>query len=827
MSEAKKFVAKSGSAPNGGDYTAEDIQVLKGLEAVRKRPGMYIGDTDDGSGLHHMVWEIADNAFDEAQVGFASEVRVILNPDNSVTVSDNGRGIPCDLHQGENRSAIDLIFTELHAGGKFSQNAYKTSGGLHGVGAAVVNALSSRLEAIVFRDGREYRIAFAEGVIVEPLRVVAEGKRKTGTVVTFLPSPKTFTNIVFDHEKIEARLRQLAFLNSGVKVVFIDARKSPSRTEEYLYEGGVAEFARYLDRAKTVVQSRPVVAKGERKAQRGDETVDVSVEVAFEWNDGYSEQLMAFVNNIHQRDGGTHVSGFRAAVTSALKNYADANLSARKKVEIAADDLREGLTAIVSVKLPDPKFSSQTKDRLVSSEVQSAVQSIVSDTLKTWLDENPADARRIVEKAADAASAREAARKAREMTRRKGVLEFTTLPGKLADCQEKDPAKSEIFIVEGDSAGGSAKQGRFREFQAILPLRGKVLNTERARPDQIMKNAEIGNLISAIGVIPGDDFDISKLRYHKIVIMTDADIDGSHIRTLLITFFQRKLPKLVEGGFLYVAQPPLYRVAKGRDEHYLLDDVSLDNHLLKLGCNNARVTRSDGKVFVDDELFNLAKSARQFSRMIEQADNYIGLLPFAKALAVTGAWNPMVFENDDYKKQAIDYLCAIMPYRMPETGTKWSGESTDDGITMSWIKRGITREVSFSSKIHEIPVINTLLRHYDEIRENYMETAPGEPVSTLKIGDDELSLYSPSDLYDTLVKRGSSGINIQRYKGLGEMNPDQLKKTTLDPANRSILQIRVDDQVMADEVLSVCMGDQVEPRREFILSHAQMATLDV
>ena len=810
------------------EYTAHDIQVLKGLDAVRKRPGMYIGDTDDGSGLHQMIWEIADNAFDEAQVGFASEISVVLNPDGSVTVTDNGRGIPCDIHEQEGRSAIDLIFTELHAGGKFDQNSYKTSGGLHGVGAAVVNALSSRLEATVYRDGREYRIVFAGGEIVEPLMVVAEGKRKSGTVVTFKPSTKTFTRVDFDAERIEARLRQLAFLNSGVRVVFIDARVSPSKKEEFRFDGGVAEFVRYLDRAKKVLQSRPIVARGERQAMRGDEAVTVQVDVAFEWNDGWSEQLLAFVNNISQRDGGTHVSGFRAALTSTMRTYAESNLSAKKKIEVVAEDLREGLTAIVSVKLPDPKFSSQTKDRLVSSEVQAAVQSVVMDTLRTWLDENPADAKRIIEKAAEAAAAREAARKARDMTRRKNVLEVNSLPGKLADCQEEDPAKSELFIVEGDSAGGSAKQGRFREFQAILPLRGKVLNTERARADQILKNEQIGTLITAIGVIPGEEFDAAKLRYHKIIIMTDADVDGAHIRTLLVTFFQRKLPQLVEGGFVYIAQPPLFRVSRGRsEERYLVDEAELDDYLLRIGCENSVLHKDNGDTLTGEPLFEMAKTARSLAKMIEQANDEIGMLPLAKALSVSGSLSPAVFENDGYKQQVVDYICSLMPYRMTEARTKWSGAVTPDGLTFTWTRRGISKTVAIKATLSELPVVTSLLRYYDDFQQTYMEVEPGKPMSVLTVGETAINIFSPAELYDALIKRGSSGIQVQRYKGLGEMNPEQLKKTTLDPSKRTLLQVRVDDNAMADEMLTICMGDEVEPRRAFIMSHAQSANLDI
>jgi DNA gyrase subunit B len=818
------------AASPASSYTAANIKLLKGLDAVRKRPGMYIGDTDDGSGLHHMIWEVSDNAFDEAQAGFASEVHVILNPDRSVTVTDDGRGIPCDVDPAstDGRPAIELIFCELHAGGKFDQNAYKTSGGLHGVGAAVVNALSSRLEARVFRDGREYRMGFADGVLTEPLTVIEGVRRRPGTAVTFLPSPAIFTRLDFDPEKVENRLRQLAFLNSGVRVVFTDARTAPARTEEFRYDGGIAEFVRHLDRSKKAVQLRPIVARGDRQAQRGEEQITVEVDVALQWNESYSEQLLAFTNNIQQREPfGTHVAGFRSALTSTLKAYAEANLSAKKKLEVTGDDLREGLTAIVSVKLPDPKFGSQTKDKLVSSEVQAAVQSVVAETLKTWLDENPAEARKIIEKAADAASAREAARKAREITRRKSVLEISSLPGKLADCQERDPAKSELFIVEGDSAGGSAKQGRFREFQAILPLRGKVLNTERARADVILKNDQIGTLITALGVVPGEDFDIAKLRYHKIIIMTDADVDGSHIRTLLVTFFQRKMPQLVDAGHIYIAQPPLYRASRGRDERYLLDEAARDSYLLRLGCDGAALVLPDGSAISGDGLFEMASSAQQFARLIVQADAYIGLLPLTKALAVSGAWTPEAFADDACKQAAADFLCSVMPARMPEPGTQWSGGPDPDGIRLTWKKRGVTNSLVIPADVSETPVAGALLRHFDDFQAVYVEAEPGGQASVLRAGGKETSIRSPGDLHDALTARGSLGIQMQRYKGLGEMNPDQLKKTTLDPASRSLLQVQVDDQATADEVLSILMGEEVEPRREFIMSHAQSANLDI
>jgi DNA gyrase subunit B len=822
-----------GEIPLPSDYSAKDIQLLKGLEAVRVRPGMYIGDTDDGSGLHHCISEIADNSFDEAQAGYATEVSVTLNADGSVTVGDDGRGIPCDMHEEEGRPAVELIFMELHAGGKFNQNAYKVSGGLHGVGAAVVNALSTRLDCTVYRNGYEHHIAFEHGNLVSPLRVVGPASRAPGTVVTFTPSPSTFTNIIFDAGKVEARLRQLAFLNSGVRVTFTDARTLPARSEEMFYKGGIAEYVRYIDRTKVPIQSRVIAARGDRPALRGDVSVVIGVDVALQWNDSFNSVLLAFTNNIEQRDGGTHVTGFRQALTTAVKLYAEQNLPAKSKVALEGDDFREGLTAIISVKVPDPKFSSQTKDRLVSSEVQSAVSTVVSDALKTWLDENPADARKIIEKAAQAAVAREAARKARELTRRKTALEISSLPGKLADCQERDPRKSEIFIVEGDSAGGSAKQGRDRVFQAILPLRGKVLNVERARDDLIIANDQIGTLITALGTgygagpVEKGGFDITKLRYHKVIIMTDADVDGAHIRTLLMTFFQRKMPELVDAGHIYIAQPPLYRASKGRSERYLLNEKALDDYLITLGSEASTLVRQDGSEVTGETLAALVRAAKQISDFVKQADSEIGLLPLTMCLAVTGAWHPSVFEDDENKLAAISYLCSLMPGRMPEPGTRWSGVPTERGFKMSWTRRGVTRTIEIKASIAENPVVQALLGQLENLQEAYVEAEPGLPAMRLKSGGVETSIWSPNNLFDAVTATGSKGIEVQRFKGLGEMNPEQLKDTTLDPSKRSMLQIRVTDPVSADQDLNIIMGNAVPPRRDFLISHFRDATLDI
>ncbi len=634
---------------------------------------------------------------------------------------------------------------------------------------------------------------------------------------------------------MQARLRQLAFLNSGVRVAFTDARQRPAVEEEFRFEGGIAEFVRYLDQARKPIQARPISARSERTVLRGDVPVRVGVDVALQWNEGYTETLLAFTNNIQQRDDGTHVTGFKQALTAAMKAYADENLPSKKKIDLVGDDLREGMTAIVSIKLPDPKFSSQTKDKLVSSEVQQAVQSVVLDTLKTWLAENPVEAKRIVQKAADAASIREQARSLRESARRKNVLEINSLPGKLADCSNRDPSVCELFIVEGDSAGGSAKQGRLRETQAILPLKGKVLNVERARADKIIASEQIGTLITAIGTGFGPSapdkggFDISKLRYHKIIIMTDADVDGAHIRTLLLTFFKRCMPELVAGGHVFIAQPPLFRVSKGKTEKYLYNQSALDEHLLGLGADGASLLHADGSEILGSALLEASRFAGGLRNLILKADQDINMLPLTECLAVTGAWHPDVFADNENKLAAISYICSLMPDRMPEPGTRWSGEPTATGFRLSWARKGVTNRVEVDQSVAQAPAVVTLLRHLEHLQETYVEAEPGANALTLRIGEGrEVKVWSPLHVYDSLLKKGASGgIEIQRFKGLGEMNPDQLKSTTLHPAYRSLLQVRIDDDIEADQLTSVLMGDEVPPRKAFILSRSMAANLDI
>jgi DNA gyrase subunit B len=817
---------------NNQTYSAENIQILKGLDAVRKRPGMYIGDTDDGSGLHHCLWEILDNGFDEAQAGYATEIVVSLNKDGSATVSDNGRGIPCDTHKEAGRPAVEIIFTDLHAGGKFDQNSYKTAGGLHGVGAAVVNALSSKLTCHVFRDGKEYSIGFANGVLVDPLHVLSEGHHHTGTTVMFKPSRDTFSKTDFNPNTVESRLRQLAFLNSGVKVIFHNRLGIEEKTYEFFYEGGIAEFVKYLDTGKTILFNPPIVARGEKivdirgtVVEDGEEkegivrSVPISVDVAFEWCDTYSPgYIMAFTNNIQQRDAGTHVTGFKTALTSVIKNYATANnVIKNKNLILDGDDLQEGMTAIVTVKMPDPKFSSQTKDKLVSNEVQSAVQSVVSDTLKTWMDENPANAKKIIEKATSAASAREAAKKARELSRkRKSDLELSSaLPGKLADCQEKDPSLCELFIVEGDSAGGTAKQGRDRKHQAVLPLKGKILNVERAQLDRILGSEQIETLLLALGCGINKSFDITKLRYHKIVIMTDADVDGAHIRTLLLTFFRRRLPQLIDDGHIYIAQPPLYSVEKNKKKTYLLNDDAKDKYIMSRVLDGGKITLDNGRV-IDDvvELERFVMEARRQSNFIKMANNEINNLELTEFLAVTGAWSPVVFESLENMENTKNYICEEMNKRT-ENGIKWSGNVTGDVINIIWRNKGIIQSSRLSKDLMNNMGVVPLLEDMEKLSEIYFE-----PLVISFSDGEEVSINSPYKLYNTLLEKGSKGINIQRYKGLGEMSPEQLGDTTMKTENRSLLRVTIDDEAHSDNVISTLMGEDVPPRREFIERHA-------
>jgi DNA gyrase subunit B len=808
------------TAGNGEDYDADSIKVLRGLEAVRKRPGMYIGDTDDGTGLHHMVYEIVDNAIDEALAGYCDRVDVILHGDGSVTVRDNGRGVPVDIHKEEGISAANVIFTQLHAGGKFDQNSYKVSGGLHGVGAAVVNALSEHLDLHIWRNGKEYFMRFRTGEPEKDLELVGDapdGKR--GTEVTFFPSHEVFTKTEFDFATLEHRLRELAFLNSGVRIVLCDERGAEPKVSELFYEGGVEAFAKYLDRNKTVLHNPPVSIRGEKDG--------ISVEVAMQWNDSYHETMLSFTNNIPQRDGGTHLAGFRGALTRTLNKYADeSGISKKEKVNLAGEDMREGLTCVLSVKVPDPKFSSQTKDKLVSSEVRPVVESVVGDKLGQWFEEHPSETRKILTKVVEAAAAREAARKARELTRRKGALDVSSLPGKLADCQERDPALSELFIVEGDSAGGSAKQGRNRANQAILPLRGKILNVERARFDKMLSSQEIGTLITALGTgIGHDDFDINKLRYHKIIIMTDADVDGSHIRTLLMTFFYRQMRDLIERGHLYIAQPPLFKAAKGKSAIYLKDERSLDDHLIQTGLEGAVFKLGDDSVQAKDDLRHTVDIARSVSNLVKplSLSRRVTSQAVIEQAAIAGALNPEIIADSERAEGAADYIARRLDVVSAPLERGWSGEPTVDGGL------AFTRRVRGVQERHVID--GPLLRSAEARRLDAL--APELQAIYRKPGifaakDKETQVASPTELFAAVLEAGRKGVTIQRYKGLGEMNPDQLWETTLDPEARALLQVKINHADEADEIFATLMGDVVEPRRDFIQDNAlKVANLDV
>ena len=803
-----------------GDYGADSIRVLKGLDAVRKRPGMYIGDTDDGSGLHHMVYEVVDNAIDEALAGYCDRVEVILNPDGSVTVSDNGRGIPTEIHPEEGVSAAQVIMTQLHAGGKFDQNSYKVSGGLHGVGVSVVNALSTVLELRIWRQGKEHYMRFQHGEPDGDLKVVGdapEGKR--GTQVTFTHSPQTFTMVDFDFGTLEHRLRELSFLNSGVRIALVDARGVEPKTTEMHYEGGVEAFVRYLDRSKQALHSPPIALTGEKEG--------VTVELAMEWNDSYHETMLCFTNNIPQRDGGTHLAGFRGALTRTLNNYAsESGISKKEKVALTGDDMREGLTCVLSVKVPDPKFSSQTKDKLVSSEVRPVVESIVGERLERWLGEHPSEARKIVTKVVEAAAAREAARKARELTRRKGILDVSSLPGKLADCQERDPAKSELFLVEGDSAGGSAKQGRNRAFQAILPLRGKILNVERARFDKMLGSAEIGTLITALGTSIGrDDFDINKLRYHRIIIMTDADVDGSHIRTVLLTFFYRQMAELIERGHLYIDQPPLYRAKRGNSAVYLKDERAMENYLIDNGLEGATLTLATGTQIAGADLRATSELARIVANLIRPLalSRRVTSQPVIEQAAIAGALNPDILAEEARAAEAAAYIARRLDSVSPPAERGWQGEPTaDGGLGFSRTRRGVTERHVIDGALIRSAEARKLDSMALALQGIYVKPA------TLAWKDREIVVHAPTELIAAVMEQGRKGLAVQRYKGLGEMNPDQLWETTLDPEVRALLQVRVDHADEAEEIFSTLMGDVVEPRREFIQANAlKVANLDV
>ncbi|MBC2667081.1 DNA topoisomerase (ATP-hydrolyzing) subunit B [Novosphingobium flavum] len=833
--------------PNQNSYGADSIKVLKGLDAVRKRPGMYIGDTDDGSGLHHMVFEVSDNAIDEALAGHCDLVLIELNPDGSVSVEDNGRGIPTGIHAEEGVSAAEVIMTQLHAGGKFENtsddNAYKVSGGLHGVGVSVVNALSEWLELTIWREGEEHWMKFAHGDAVGPLVVRGpapdngKGKPKKGTRVTFLASDETFKNVtVYDFEKLEHRYRELAFLNSGVRILLRDNRHEEVKEHDLYYEGGIAAFVRYLDRNKIALLPDPIAISSERDG--------IGIDVALEWNDSYYENVLCFTNNIPQRDGGTHLAAFRAALTRTLNGYAEkSGLLKKEKVSLTGDDMREGLTAIVSVKLPDPKFSSQTKDKLVSSEVRQPLESLMADKMTEWLEENPAFAKQVVQKIIDAAAAREAARRARELTRRKGVMDIASLPGKLADCQERDPSKCELFLVEGDSAGGSAKQGRDRATQAILPLKGKILNVERARFDRIISSKEVGTLIQAMGTGIRDEFNLAKLRYHKIVIMTDADVDGAHIRTLLLTFFHRQMPEIIKAGHLFIAQPPLYKVAKGRSEVYLKDGNALDRYLVEAG--------TAGRVL---ETVGGARGGAELASLVEHAIRLRNLMAFVprrydpaiiEALALAGALEFGL--EPDARNAALGRAAKWLDRGDPEA--RWTARLGEEGaVLVERLWRGVTDHHVIEAAF----LVSAEARKLAKLAQENVEVYAG-PVQLVK-GSAEVdpepeivaseadeaeetarpvravagAITRPTQLLDTVLANGRKGLSISRYKGLGEMNAEQLWETTLDPDNRILLQVKVEDADVTDEIFTRLMGDVVEPRRDFIQENAlNVANLDV
>ena len=788
------------------DYGADSIKVLKGLEAVRKRPGMYIGDTDDGSGLHHMVYEVVDNGIDEALAGHADAVTVTIHDDSSVSVSDNGRGIPVGIHEEEGVSAAEVIMTQLHAGGKFDSNSYKVSGGLHGVGVSVVNALSVWLELRIWRDGKEHIARFEHGETTKHLEVVGDAGGKTGTEVRFLASTDTFSNLEYSFDTLEKRLRELAFLNSGVRIILVDERPVEHLRTELYYEGGVKEFVKYLDRSKSSVMSEPIFIEGERD--------DIGVEVAMWWNDSYHENVLPFTNNIPQRDGGTHMAGFRGALTRTINNYAQTSGIAKKeKVNFTGDDAREGLTCVLSVKVPDPKFSSQTKDKLVSSEVRPAVEGLMNEKLAEWFEENPNEAKIIVGKIIEAALAREAARKARELTRRKTAMDVNYLAGKLKDCSEKDPSKTEVFLVEGDSAGGSAQTGRDRRTQAVLPLRGKILNVERARFDRMLSSQEIGNLVMALGTgIGRDEFDITKLRYHKIVIMTDADVDGAHIRTLLLTFFYRQMPELIEGGYLFIAQPPLYKVSRGKSEVYLKDQTALDDYLIEQGTDGAMLRQGNGEEITGQDLVRVVEEARQLKRILDAFPTHYPRHILEQA-AIAGAFVPGAVDAD--LQGVADRVAERLNLIALEYERGWTGRITQDkGVRLARILRGV----------EEVRTLDGPMLRSGEARRTgsftqSLQDVYGAPATLIR-KERVQAILGPLDLLSAILEEGERGLSLQRYKGLGEMNPDQLWETTLDPDARTLLQVKVEDMAEADDLFTKLMGDVVEPRREFIQQNA-------
>ncbi|ODT68443.1 MAG: DNA gyrase subunit B [Pelagibacterium sp. SCN 63-23] len=811
--------------PTPNEYGADSIKVLKGLDAVRKRPGMYIGDTDDGSGLHHMVYEVVDNAIDEALAGHADLVTVTLNADGSCTVIDNGRGIPVGIHKEEGVSAAEVIMTQLHAGGKFDQNSYKVSGGLHGVGVSVVNALSVFLKLSIRRDGQVHEISFTHGVADAPLKVVGtyvEDKKpgtyegRSGSEITFLPSTETFTMVEFDFKTLEHRLRELAFLNSGVRILLADRRHPEPVEVELFYEGGLEAFVRYLDKSKAPVIEAPITMISEKDG--------ITVEVALQWNDSYHENVLCFTNNIPQRDGGTHLAGLRGALTRQVTGYAESSGIAKKeKVSLTGDDTREGLTCVLSVKVPDPKFSSQTKDKLVSSEVRPVVENIVNEKLGQWFEEHPNEARTIVAKVVEAASAREAARKARELTRRKGALEISSLPGKLADCQERDPAKSEIFIVEGDSAGGSAKQGRDRSNQAVLPLRGKILNVERARFDRMISSDQVGTLITALGTgIGREEFNPDKLRYHKIIIMTDADVDGAHIRTLLLTFFYRQTRELIERGHIYIAQPPLYKATRGRSELYLKDEVALEDYLLQGGLEDAVFKTRDGAEHAGHDLLSILQQARDITKAINNLNTRYNRNLVEQA-AIVGGLDPDGMSDPEKSGETLKRVAQRLDRISDELERGWTGEITDEeALAFSRTVRGVTE----THQIDRALLQSADARKLRSLAERLDELFGGVPTLTRK--GETINIYGPAGLFKAVTDAGRKGVSLQRYKGLGEMNAEQLWETTLDPNARTLLRVEIDQTDEADQIFTALMGDLVEPRRDFIQDNAlNVSNLDV
>jgi DNA gyrase subunit B len=820
----------SGAPVNGAaEYGEDSIKMLKGLDAVRKRPGMYIGDTDDGSGLHHMVYEVVDNAIDEILAGYATECHVTLNADGSATARDNGRGIPTGIKKDDDhdpkRSAAEIVFTELHAGGKFDQNSYKVSGGLHGVGVSVVNALSTWLRARIWREGKEHLIEFADGVATGPLKVVGPAGDMRGTEVSFLASTRTFHNVIeYSYTTLERRLRELAFLNSGARIVLTDARHADVKTEEMFYDGGVTAFVKYVDRSRRPLIAEPVMIRGEKDG--------ITVEVGLWWNDGWDEHTLCFTNNIPQRDGGTHLAGFRAALTRIINKYVeDGGVAKKEKVSISGDDSREGLSCVLSVKVPDPKFSSQTKDKLVSSEVKPIVEAIVADQLGAWFEEHPKESKIVVGKIVEAAVAREAARKARELTRRKGALDVNSLPGKLAECQDRDPANTEMFIVEGDSAGGSAKQARNREFQAVLPIRGKILNVERARFDRMLSSQEIGTLITALGTgigrkdDKGDGFDVAKLRYHKIIIMTDADVDGAHIRTLLLTFFYRQMPELIEKGHLYIAQPPLYKVTRGKSETYLKDQRALEDYLIDGGLEDAVLVLGSrdgrpGEQRAGNDLREIVEQARAVTGIIEGLHSRYSRSVVEQA-AIGGAFAPDLLLSAERANRAAEVVADHLNQIAEETERTWTGRFGNDGFVFKREVRGVAEVHGVDRNLLGSQEARRLNERYGHLQQVYAVPA------VLKRKENERIVTGPKSLLDAVYEGGRKGISMQRYKGLGEMNPEQLWETTLDKESRTLLQVKVGDGQEADEIFSKLMGDVVEPRREFIQSNALDASVDV